>query len=77
MNPSETLYNPCHQTRSRPPTAYENLLGDAIERAYAEGLHNLEALVEYLNHSGPPRPDGQPWTTASYPVEIARLADQA
>ena len=32
------LYNETHQTRSKPPTAYENLLGDAIERAYAQAV---------------------------------------
>ncbi|MGE4340572.1 MAG: recombinase-like helix-turn-helix domain-containing protein [Pigmentiphaga sp.] len=77
MSPTETLYNPCHQARSKPTTAYENMLGDAIERAFAAGIHDLEGLVGYLNRSGLPRPTGQPWTVESYPTEIARLAEQA
>lgn len=67
------LYNETHQTRSAPPTAYESLLGDAIERAYASGIDTLGGLVAYLNGSGPAGPNGQPWTEQSYCQEIARL----
>jgi nitrite reductase/ring-hydroxylating ferredoxin subunit len=56
------LYNETHQTRSNEPTAHESLLGDSIERAYAQGIHDLEALVNYLNQAGPPAPNGEPWT---------------
>lgn len=64
-----------HQARSRKPTAYEDLLGDAIERAYAAGLHELDALLGYLNRSGPLGPDGQPWTPATFQAEMARLGE--
>lgn len=67
------LYNETHQNRSAPPTAYESLLGDSIERAYAQGIHDLEGLVAYLNVAGPAGPNGQPWTPASYEQEMARL----
>lgn len=67
------LYNETHQTRSAPPTAYESLLGDSIERAFAQGIHELDALVAYLNTVGPSGPDGQPWTAESYQREMARL----
>lgn len=67
------LYNETHQTRSAPPTAYESLLGDSIERAFAQGIHELDALVAYLNTAGPSGPDGQPWTAESYQREMARL----
>ena len=40
------LYNDTHQARSAPPTSYESLLGDSIERAFATGLHDLPALVQ-------------------------------
>ena len=30
-----------HQARDREPDAYQNLLGDAIERCYAAGVHDL------------------------------------
>jgi hypothetical protein len=67
------LYNETHQHRSAPPTAYESLLGDSIERAYAAGIHDLEGLVAYLNEAGPSGPNGQPWTPESYCREMARL----
>ncbi len=67
------LYNETHQNRTAVPTAYENLLGDAIERAFAQGIHDLDALVAYLNTTGPSAPNGQPWTAASYQQEMARL----
>ena len=68
------LYNDTHQARSAPPTSYESLLGDSIERAFAAGLHDLPALVHYLNTAGPSGPNGQPWTPESYQQEMARLA---
>lgn len=67
------LYNETHQSRSAPPTAYESLLGDSIERAFAQGIHDLQGLVNYLNQAGPAGPNGQPWTCESYEREIARL----
>jgi hypothetical protein len=69
-----TLYNETHQSRTSAPTAYENLLGDAIERAFAAGIHDLDALVNYLNTSGQTGPDGRPWTPESYQQEMARLS---
>lgn len=71
--PNRTLYNETHQTRSAAPTAYESLLGDSIERAFAAGLHDLDGLVAYLNQAGPAGPNGQPWTADSYCQEMARL----
>lgn len=73
MSKTPDLYNETHQSRSAPPTAYENLLGDAIERAYTQGIHDLDGLVAYLNQSGPSGPNGQPWTPQSYRQEMARL----
>ena len=67
------LYNETHQTRSAPPTAYESLLGDSIERAFAQGIHDLQGLVNYLNQAGPAGPNGDAWTCESYEREIARL----
>lgn len=72
--PEKTLYNETHQSRSAPPTAYESLLGDAIERAFGQGIDSLDALVAYLNQSGPSGPNGAAWTAESYTAEIAKLA---
>ncbi len=63
-----------HQARQRPPTTYEDLLGDAIERAYATGVHDLPGLVQALNDSGLASPSGQRWTEEVYRTEIAALA---
>jgi len=70
---NRTLYNETHQNRTAPPTAYESLLGDSIERAFAAGIHDLEGLVAYLNEGGPAGPNGQPWTTDTYRQEMGRL----
>ncbi len=72
MHPQK-LYNETHQTRSAEPTTYESLLGDSIERAYAQGIHDLPGLVAYLNQAGPAGPNGQPWTDETYQKEMARL----
>jgi hypothetical protein len=63
-----------HQTRSRPPTAYENLLGDALERAFAGGAGDLQQVAAALNRSGPPRLDSLPWTPENLQAELARLS---
>ena len=71
--PEQKLYNEIHQSRTAEPTAFESLLGDSIERAYAQGIHDLEGLVAYLNSAGPSGPNGEPWTPTSYQQEMARL----
>ncbi len=62
-----------HQARPRPPTSFEDLLGDSIERAFGAGHWELDALVAYLNKSGPRGPNGQPWTAQSYQSVIKTL----
>ena len=73
MSTSRTLYNETHQQRSAQPTSYESLLGDSIERAFAQGIQELDALVAYLNSAGPAGPNGQAWTGELYCQEMARL----
>lgn len=70
----QALYNETHQARATPPTHYESLLGDSIERAFGMGIYDLEGLVNYLNTAGPQGPNGQPWTTDIYQQEMSRLA---
>lgn len=62
-----------HQARQRTPTPYEDLLGDAIERAYAAGVHDLAGLVEHLNRSHTTTPDGAAWTEDNYRAAMAQL----
>ncbi|WP_414441405.1 recombinase-like helix-turn-helix domain-containing protein [Burkholderia sp. 22PA0106] len=63
-----------HQARQRPPTQYENLLGDAIERAFGKGITALPELVAYLNEFGPRAQNAEAWTEDNFRTEIARLA---
>lgn len=62
-----------HQARLRPPTSYEDLLGDAIERAFGAGHWELEALLASLNLGGPPGPNGAPWTAESFQAVMKTL----
>ena len=62
-----------HQARQRPPLPHEDLLGDSIERAFANGIHDLDGLVAYLNQAGPRGPDGGEWSAVSFQAEMARL----
>jgi hypothetical protein len=62
-----------HQARQRPSTAYEDQLGNAMERAFAAGHWELDALVAQLNQSGCLAPDGTPWTAQSFQAEMAVL----
>ena len=73
---SEDRYFQPHQARKRPPTGYESLLGDAIERAFAADVHDLAGLVKALNEEGMLSPAGVPWTEDSYGIEMAKLANQ-
>ena len=62
-----------HQARDREPDDYQNLLGDAIERAFAAGVHDLDGLVLRLNDARVPSPNGQPWTSELFCREMKRL----
>lgn len=64
-----------HQVRHHASTVYESLLGDAIERAFEAGHHELSALVADLNRQGVSDPDGKPWTEAGYEAVMARYGD--
>ena len=62
-----------HQARDRAPDDYQNLLGDAIEHAFAAGVQDLSGLVARLNEAGVPAPNGQPWTAELFQKEMKRL----
>ena len=72
MTPTNRYLDP-HQARERQPTAYEDLLGDAIERAFGSGVTELPDLVARLNATGPSCADGAPWTEALFTALMARL----
>jgi hypothetical protein len=71
----DPLYVNPHQARQREPTQYETLLGDAMERAFGQGLWELDQLVGYLNQSGPLAPNGHQWSEASFAAELKRMAN--
>ena len=62
------------QAQYRQPTTYEDLLGDAIERAFASGIQDLAGLVESLNHQGMTTRAGEAWTEENYGPEMAALS---
>lgn len=62
-----------HQARRRAPTDYENLLGDALEAAFAAGAWQLEALLARLNADGIRTPEGREWTAAEFEAVVQRL----
>lgn len=61
------------QNRAAPPSAYENALGDALERVFDSGATTLEQVVQGLNDQNFRMPDGQSWTAERYEAELARL----
>jgi len=70
----EPLYLEPHQARQHEPTAYENLLGDAIEHAFGSGVTELKDLVIALNTTGPlPQSSDTLWSEDLLAAELARL----
>lgn len=67
-------YLKVHQTRTHPPTKYEDRLGDALEEAFAAKAWELPALIERLNALGVPDPQGARWTEESFPRVMATVA---
>ncbi|CAN5821055.1 hypothetical protein BH11PSE8_BH11PSE8_29830 [soil metagenome] len=70
--PTDRYLDP-NQARRRRATPYEDLLGDAIERAFGAGVSELRDLVARLNATGPSNENGQPWTEESFRTLMARL----
>ena len=66
-------HNLVWQTRSAPPTAYENQLGDALEVVFESGAAELADVVAKLNELGVRAPDGEPWTPSRFEAEMKRL----
>lgn len=64
------------QAQRRPPTDYENLLGDALEAAFAAGAWELDALVARLNADGIRTPTGTQWTVETFEKIINELGDR-
>ena len=72
--PTDRYLDP-HQARQRSPTPFEDLLGDAIERAFGSGVTELPDLIDRLNATGPSGENGEAWTEASFTALMARLGN--
>lgn len=64
------------QTRSTPPTEYENQLGDALEQVFGKGAESLAEVVAGLNAIGFRSAEGSTWTEASFQEEMKRLGSK-
>jgi hypothetical protein len=62
-----------HQAQTRPPTPYEDLLADSLERAYGQQHHEVGAIVKFLNEVGPEPQTAPQWTEAVFLDELKRL----
>ncbi len=63
-----------YQTRTRPPTSYEEAFADELEAIYGRGIHDLAGVVSALNDAGVRPAGGAEWTDEALQDELARLA---
>ena len=61
------------QTRTHEQTAFERRLSTAMEKAFADGITELDDLVEYLNQDGIRDEQNRSWTTDSFRAVMAEL----
>ena len=61
------------QSRSAPPSEYENHLADALERVLGEGIHDLPGVIAHLNQMRVYGPTGRAWSEESFCEEMKRL----
>ena len=61
------------QTRTHEQTAFERGLSTAMEKAFADGITELDALVERLNEDGVRDEQNLTWTVDSFRAVMADL----
>lgn len=61
------------QTRTHEQTAFERKLSLAMENAFADGVDELDALVERLNQDGVRDEQNKEWTVDSFRAVMAEL----
>lgn len=61
------------QTRTHEQTAFERKLSMAMENAFADGVEELDALVERLNQDGVRDEQNKVWTVESFRAVMAKL----
>jgi len=77
-----TIEDPGHvenlrwQTRPAPLTPEENALADALQTIFADGVYELDGIVERLDRMKIAPPSGaSAWTEQTFRAELRRLAD--
>ena len=61
------------QTRTHEQTAFERKLSLAMENAFADGVDEIDALVERLNQDGVRDEQNKEWTVESFRAVMAEL----
>jgi len=69
----DEVENIIHQTRSTPPTEYENRLGEALTEIFDADVDQLPDVITKLNEMGVQAPYGVAWTEDSFQAEMKRL----
>jgi hypothetical protein len=62
-----------HQTRTQPPTAWQQELANAIEGIFSKGARELDELVAGLNASRVRPTSGGDWTEANFTAVMKEL----
>jgi hypothetical protein len=69
----DQVENIIHQTRSNPPTEYENRLGDALMEIFSDDIEKLSEIVSKLNEKGIQTSNGAIWSEENFKMEMKRL----
>lgn len=75
MTKAFTPYNEPRQSQPLAPEPYEDLLGDGLEYAFGQVIHDLDGIVATLIARGVPSQGGQGWTEKLLRAELARLGE--
>ena len=62
-----------HQSRTQPPTAWQQELANAIESVFSKGARELDELVAGLNASRVRPPSGGDWTAENFTAVMHEL----
>ena len=65
--------NKIWQTRQHEQTAFERRLAEAMESAFADGVTDLDELIERLNQDGVCDKQNRAWTIDSFRAVMAEL----
>lgn len=70
----DPMENIVWQSRTAPPTDYEDALGDALENVMGDGTHDLAGIVKGLAEHGVRARNGSEFTEETFKEELKRLA---